>query len=392
MEREKEMYARRWIIFLSIGISIFMSTLDGSIVNVALPVISKQLNVSMSTVQWAITIYLITITGVLLPCGRLGDLKGKIKIYKIGVVIFTLGSFFCGISPNIKILILSRIIQGLGAALTMANSVGIIISIFPLAQRGTILGIAALIASLGNMIGPALGGIISNYSWEYIFFINVPLGIISLLIAFKIMPNIKPEVNKGIKLDFIGAILFILSMVPFIVSITEGSIYGFMNSKIIIGFIISIVSFILFIISQLKLKVPLIDFKIFKNNQFTRGVITSFLMFTAINSNLILIPFYFEKAREISPLYSGLFMMSFPIAMTITGPISGYISDKIKKELLPLIGLLSLTSGFICMTTLRSNTPICLVLIYLSLIGAGSGIFQAPMNSIIMSTVDKNKL
>lgn len=136
MEREKEMYARRWIIFLSIGISIFMSTLDGSIVNVALPVISKQLNVSMSTVQWAITIYLIAITGVLLPCGRLGDLKGKIKIYKIGVIIFTLGSLFCGISPNIKILILSRIIQGLGAALTMANSVGIIISIFPLAQRG----------------------------------------------------------------------------------------------------------------------------------------------------------------------------------------------------------------------------------------------------------------
>lgn len=242
------------------------------------------------------------------------------------------------------------------------------------------------------MIGPALGGIISNYSWEYIFFINVPLGIISLLIAFKIMPNTKPEVNKGIKLDFIGAILFILSMVPFIISITEGSIYGFINTRIILGFIISIVSFILFIISQLKLKAPLIDFKIFKNNQFTRGVITSFLMFTAINSNLILIPFYFEKVRGISPLYSGLFMMAFPIAMTITGPISGYISDKIKKELLPLIGLLSLTSGFICMTTLRSNTPIYLVLIYLSLIGAGSGIFQAPMNSIIMSTVDKSKL
>ncbi|WP_297437778.1 MFS transporter [uncultured Clostridium sp.] len=392
MKTQEEIYKNRWFILISIGIVTFMATLDASIVNVALPVISKDLSVSMSTVQWTVTTYLIVISGLLLTFGRLGDLKGKASVFRIGIIIFTIGSLLCGISQNITMLIISRGIQGLGAACTMANSQGLVTSVFPANQRGKALGITGLIVALGTMTGPAVGGIISDFKWEYIFLINVPIGIIASILSFKVIPNVKHAIHKDSKLDFIGTILFVLTIVPLILSITEGSIYGFTEMHILIGFAIALISFILFIVSQVKLKSPLIEFKIFTNHQFSKGVFSSLLMFTAISSYSILLPFYFEAVRGISPMYSGFLMVVFPIAMTITGPLSGSISDKIRKEILPLIGFIISAIGFILMATIKDNTQIYIIIIYLLIMGAGSGLFQSPMNSIVMSAVDKTKL
>lgn len=392
MNTKEEIFKRRWLILFSVVLVTFMCCLDASIVNVALPVISKDLNVSMSSVQWTVTTYLLVISGLILTFGRLGDLKGKTKVFRTGIIIFTLGSLLCGLSHNIVFLIISRAIQGLGAACTMSASQGIITSIFEGNERGKALGISGLVVALGTMIGPALGGIISQFAWEYIFLINIPIGIVAIILAYKVLPSVEVRYNKDEKLDFIGAALFLITVVALILSITEGSIYGYGNEKIVIGYIISLIVFILFVISQRKIKSPMLDFSIFKNHRFSKGVTTSFLVFTAISAYTILLPFYYEEVRGISPGVSGLLMMVFPIMISIVAPLSGNLAEFIRRDKLPVIGLLLCAIGFFLLSTISVHTHIYLILIYLAIAGVGNGLTQAPMNTIVMSSVKPNKL
>lgn len=392
MNTKEAIYKRRWFILFSVVIVTFMCCLDASIVNVALPVISRDLKVSMSSVQWTVTTYLLVISGLILTFGRLGDLKGKSKVFRIGIIIFTIGSLLCGVATNITFLIVARAIQGLGAACTMSASQGIITSVFEPKERGKALGTSGLVVALGTMVGPALGGIISQFKWEYIFLINVPIGIIATILAFKVLPSIEVKAKEGEKLDFIGTGLFMITIVSLIISITEGSIYGYGNEKIIIGYIIAVVAFVLFIISQKKIKSPILDFTIFHNHRFSKGVTISFLLFTAISSYSILLPFYYEEARGISPGISGLLMIVFPIVVAITAPLSGHLSDKIRRDIFPFIGLIFCAIGFYLVSTITITTPIYIILIYLVIAGAGNGFVQAPMNAIVMSSVKPNKL
>ena len=383
---------KRWIVLFSVVIVTFMSCVDASIVNVALPVISGDLKVPMSVVQWTVTTYLIVISGLILTFGRLGDIIGKARVFRVGIIIFTLGSLLCGLSRNIEFLIISRAIQGLGAACTMANSQGIITATFGIEERGKALGISGLVVALGTMIGPALGGIISELKWEYIFLINIPIGIFAIGLAFKVLPTVKVAKENRPKIDFIGTILFMVTIISLVLAITEGSIYGYTNKYILISFAVAIIAFIVFMITQVKLTSPILNLEIFKNHRFSKGIITSFLVFTATSSYTILLPFYYESVRGISPGYSGLLMMVFPIALSIFAPLSGSLSDKMRREILPFIGLIVCGIGFLLISTIKPETNIALIAVYLFIMGAGNGLFQAPMNAVVMSSVKRNQL
>ena len=181
-----EPYKNKWIILITILLLTFMSTLDGSIVNVALPTMAKELSVNTQSISWVVSAYLIGICTVILAFGKLGDLKGKMKIFKIGVFSFTVGSLMCGLSPTLPILIISRILQALGAAASMATSQGIITEAFPKNERGRALGLNGTFVALGSMAGAPLGGfLISIFSWNYIFLINIPIGIIAFIFCEK---------------------------------------------------------------------------------------------------------------------------------------------------------------------------------------------------------------
>ncbi|MGL5414565.1 MAG: MFS transporter [Clostridium sp.] len=390
--KEDIIYKRRWIILFSIVIVTFMACVDGSIVNVALPVISHDLKVPMESVQWTITVYLIVISGLILTFGRLGDIIGKTRVFRIGIIIFTIGSLICGLSNNITILIICRGIQGLGAACTMANSQGIITAVFKPEERGKALGISGLVVALGGMMGPALGGIISQLKWEYIFFINVPIGIIATILAFKVLPVSKVSVENRPKLDIIGTALFLVTITSLVIAITEGSVYGYSNKYILLAFLIAIVGFVIFMITQFKFKSPVLDIKIFGNHRFSKGIMSSFLIFTATSSYTILIPFYYESVRRISPGWSGLLMIVYPIALSISAPLAGSLSDKMRREFLPFIGLIICGIGFFLLSTIKPNTNLGIIIVYLLITGAGNGFFQAPMNAIVMSAVDKKQL
>ena len=187
----------RWFILATVSIGTFMSTLDGSIVNVALPTISRELQANLSTLQWVVTAYLLTISSLLPVFGRIADLLGRRRIFSIGFVVFTLGSILCGLAPNIWFLIGMRVLQAIGASMLMANSAAIIIANFPSKERGRALGLTGTVVALGSLSGPALGGILVGLlDWRSIFYINVPIGILGYLAAQIVLPQDKPQPNK----------------------------------------------------------------------------------------------------------------------------------------------------------------------------------------------------
>ena len=388
---EDTIYNNRWKILTCIVIVTFMNCLDSSIVNVALPIISSELGISMAQVQWIVTSYLIAISCIILLAGRFGDVKGKCNTFKVGIFLFTLGSLLCGLSHTLPLLVISRVFQGIGASLTMANSLGIITDIFSRGGRGKAVGISGASVALGIMVGPALGGmIVSLLRWEYIFLINVPIGIIAFIAAMKILP--REEGHKDKKIDIVGTILFAIFIISIVLVTTEGQFIGYTSTPIVIGFIISIASLVLFIITEMKIKSPVLDLSIFKNNLFSISVFCGFISFIAISCFTILLPFYLQDVLNMTPFYAGIFMIIYPITLSIISPLSGTLADKIGSEIIAIIGLCLLSISFVLMATIHEATPLWIVGVYSVVMGIGNGMFQSPNNTLVMSTVQKNKL
>lgn len=381
----------KWVILSIVLMVTLMSTLDSSIVNVALPVMSNELNVASSSIQLVVTSYLITISATILVFGRLGDMVGKTNVFKYGIVLFTFGSLLCGITDSFLILVLSRIIQAIGAAGTMANNQGIITEVFPPSERGRALGLNGTFVALGSLLGPSIGGFIVDVAkWEYIFLINVPIGILTFILSVKLIPNVTQ--TKREKLDGLGAVLFMLAVVPLFAALGKGQEMGFTNAIILAGFAVSIIAFILFIVVEKKHENPLLQLDIFKNKLFSLSVFCAFLSFLAIFCSNIIQPFYLQDARSFSPSIAGLILMTYPMVMAVIAPISGYLSDKIGSEVLTLIGL-SLTSlGLFLMSSLTENSGIISIVLFTALMALGNGLFQAPNTSLVMSTVSRDKL
>ncbi|GAB5057638.1 hypothetical protein COSHB9_20270 [Companilactobacillus alimentarius] len=205
---------RRWMILISVGIFTLMATLDGSIVNIALPIISKNLHIEMNMAEWVVSIYLVTICIFLLMFGKIADSIGKIKIFKIGSVMFILGSIICGLSNNLVMLLLGRVVQAIGASMAMATNNGIITQTFPLSERGYALGYIGSFVSIGAIAGPGIGGLIlGHFHWSYIFWINIPIGLIALILGYINLP--KAESTNPTKFDKRGFAVYFLTLLLF---------------------------------------------------------------------------------------------------------------------------------------------------------------------------------
>lgn len=381
-----------WLILVATCLFTFMSTLDGSIVNIAMPMISTSLNIDMSSAEWIVSLYMITICCLLIFWGRVSDSKGKIKIFRIGTFIFVFGSLLCGISISIEMLLISRIIQAIGASMTMATNYGIITEYFPKEMRGKSLGILGSFVSLGSIAGPGIGGfILQKYSWHYIFLINIPVGLFAIILGYFVFPK-KSHRVEPLNIDYTGFILFDISIISLFMAIFIGQITGFKTMLVIGLFILFIITMTIFIYVENKISSPLIDMTIFNSKPFSLGLLCALLIFS---SNLFLntlIPFYLQNTIKLSPLLSGFILMTVPIAMVIVAPISGTLSDKIGSEALTFIGL-----GIVCIAQflfifINQVTPLLYLIILTTLTGIGVAMFQSPNNSIIMSSVEPRHL
>src|SRR5659263_56621 len=381
----------KWKAMAVVWIGIFMATLDGSIVNLALPALTDFFKTDITTIEWVVMAYLLTITSLLLSLGRISDMIGRKTIFAGGLAVFTLGSGLCAFSTTEGQLILFRIFQGIGAAMLMATGVAIITHAFPPRERGKAMGLIGTVVSIGSMTGPVLGGfLIQRVGWQYIFLINIPVGIVGTIMALKVLHT--DEKIKGQSFDIPGALALFIGMVSLLLALSEGQEKGWGSIFIIFLFVSSLVFFTIFVLIETKTKQPALDLRHFKNKQFAAANISALISFMAMFSVILLMPFLLLKKLNYSPEKAGLVFMSVPLVMSIVSPISGWLSDKTSSHVLSSIGIGISTLSILSLSYLNGGSSFMDVALSLSFLGLGMGLFHPPNNSIIMGSLPKEQL
>ncbi|MHC5250175.1 MFS transporter [Enterococcus sp. LJL90] len=390
-QEDAKVQKQRWWILVCVAMFTFMSTLDSSIVNIALPTISKDLGVLMNQAAWVASVYLMVVCACLLLFGKIGDSWGKIRIFRIGTIIFVLGSLLCGFNHSLLFLLFGRVIQAIGASMTMATNSGIITEIFPLKERGRALGMIGAFVSLGSITGPGLGGLIlSHLSWPYIFWINIPVGLVTIVIGEKFLP--KDLTKSKEKIDFAGFIVFAIGIISLFGGIFIGQELGFTAWQVLGLWVIAVAAFIIFYRLEKRQTTPLIDFKIFDNRIFTMGLVTAVFIFASNFFVNVIMPYYLQDALGYSASFAGILMMVFPLMMVVGSPLSGYLTDVLGAKKLVFSGLILLAAAQLGYMFLGLTTPLWYFCLFTALMGLGNALFQSPNNTMIMSSVSKENL
>lgn len=376
----------RWWILTAVGMFTIMSTLDASIVNIALPVIAKDMHLPMNLAEWTVSIYLIVICALLLLMGKLGDIYGKIRIFRLGEVLFTIGSLFAGFNQSFAVLLVARVVQALGASMTMANSNGIVTEVFPINERGRALGMIGSFVAVGSIAGPGLGGLILGVlPWGYIFWINVPLGILTFIVGQVVFP---PDLEHSHStIDWPGFATFSVFIVALFGGIFIGQEVGFTQPGILGAFAVAVVALTAFTWIEQHHPDPMLALSLFRNKEFTISLVVAFLIFVTNFFFNVIAPFYLENARGLSATTAGYMLMLFPIVQVIVAPLSGALSDRIGPYLITLVGLLVILVAQLGYTALTLATPWGLVMVLIGIMGFGNGTFQSPNNTLVMSAV-----
>lgn len=381
----------RWLILVSVGMGVFLATVDVSIVNIALPTLVRVFETRFAVVQWVALSYMLTIATLILSMGRMGDLRGKKQVYALGMLIFTAGSAMCGLAQSVVWLITFRIIQAVGAAMMASLGAAIITEIFPDRERGKALGTIGGIVSIGIITGPVMGGIlIDALSWHWIFFVNIPVGIVGLIMVTRFIPSF-PHL-PGQRFDFVGAGIMFFSVLSFLLALTVGQQLGFRDIRIISLFALWLISLTLFLYAETRIEHPMIDLHIFRNSLFSLNLLTGFLSFVAIAGVVLLMPFYLENVLEYNPHQVGFLLAAVPLSAGFISPLAGGLSDKVGTRLISTIGLAVLMAGYFALTTLNEQTTALGYIIRFLPVGLGIGIFQSSNNSAIMGAAPKKYL
>ena len=388
--RESKKYS--WIALATVSIGTFMSSLDGSIVNIALPTVSHKLHIDIVNTEWIVLGYLLATTVFLPVFGKLADIIGRKLIYNLGFIVFSIGSLFCAFAGSFIWLVISRVFQAIGASMIIANGLAIITDAFPFKKRGVALGIMGTVVASGSSMGPPLGGfLVQHFGWSSIFLINVPIGFVGTVIAFI---NLRKDKNTGHtrKFDFTGAFLFIVSVSALVLALMKGSDFGWNSIRTIALLSVFLLGIVIFIIVQLRVKNPLIDLGLFKDRMFLIGNLSGFIAFASSISLTYLMPFYLERVHLLTPSFSGLVMLSIPISMSVMAPVSGWLCDRIGCRWPATFGLFLGALAIFLISFLLKDSSLIGIIARLILAGAGMGVFMAPNNNSVMSSAPKNKL
>ena len=382
---------QRWIIY-SIAFAAFMCMLDNYIVNISLPAISKSLNVGIDGVSWIVIVYLLILTSAIPFFGKLGDRVGLIKLFIVGYLVFVLGSILCSISSSLYVLIFSRSLQALGGAILYTVPSAIITRFLPPEKRGYSFGILATAAAVGFAMGAPLGGLITaNFGWQGVFLINIPIGIIAIIIVLRKFPREKEISLIREKFDIPGVFYCFFWLVTLMFSLNTGRKFGWTSPLIVGSFLVSLVFLFLFIRQENNFKFPLLNLKLFRIKSFTYPNLANFFVFMAANGTNFVLPFYLIYALGLSPEKAGLVLMAFPLTNMIMGPLAGKASDKmISSRSLCILGAsISLIATIIFPFSMYFQ-GLWPVVTFLFITGFSLGIFLPPNNNQIMSAAPKD--
>ena len=376
---------KKWMILSAVMLGVIMGPIDGSIVNVVLPTIANYFQTDYALVQWVPTIYLLAICSFILVYGRLGDMLGYKRIFLIGLACFSGASLLCGLSRNIWMLIIFRAVQGLTVSMQMALGLAIVTSAFHPRERGKAIGIYATAIALGLMIGPVLGGVIAHYlSWRFVFFINIPIGIIAFFWGGRIIPP--GEKKPGQRLDMAGAALTFGFLFSIMLYANRGETIGWFSGW---GFLLLLCAIVLgwiFVHVERRVAQPMLNLKIFSNRRFSFACLSSMLNFMGLYTVVFLTPWYLADALQKDVFIVGMVMMAFALLTFFIGPLSGALSDRIGYRGLGIAGMLIHALGLVLLSRLGTNADNLDVAWRLAVCGFGAGMFQSPINSAVMGS------
>lgn len=359
-----------------------MGALDSTIVLLAFPIISEGLHSDFITTIWVILVYLLIIAVTTTQLGRVGDIYGRSRMFNVGFGVFTIGSAFCGASPHILILLFSRGMQALGGALMQSNSGAIIADTFPRNVRGRAYGYNSLGWSSGAMLGIVLGGIITTFiGWRYIFFINIPIGIVAIALGIKYLRDIQ---KTEAKIDAIGMVLLGSSLSLLSYGSTDFASQGLTSFNLALV-LLGVVLVPVFVFYDLRLENPMIDFVALRNRVLRNSTLATFFVSLGYLSVAFLIIMYLQGIRGLSPLYASILLIPGYVAGSFLGPIMGRLSDRHGSREIATLGIVFLAGATLVYLMLRQNSPLYMVLIGSAVSGIGTSMFFPANNSAVMA-------
>jgi len=373
----------RLFAFLAIAIALTMAVLDSAIVNVALPVLARELQVDPAMTVWAVNAYQLAITVSLLPLASLGDSLGYRRIYWTGLLVFTVASLGCALAGSFPILIAARILQGFGAAGIMSVNIALVRFIYPARLLGRGVGNTALVVAVSSAAGPTIAAaILSVASWHWLFLINVPLGAFALIVAARTLPDTPRSARR---LDGWSVLLNALTFGLLIIGIdslgTGGQpVYSLLalGGAVVAGFV--------FVRYQLSLPTPLLPLDLLQRPVFALSMMTSVCSFSTQSLAYLALPFYFHDGLGLSVAETGMLMTPWPLAVAVAAPIAGRLADRVSPGLLGGVGLATLASGLALMAVLPDNPSTADIVCRLTVCGLGFGLFQSPNNKAIITS------
>jgi EmrB/QacA subfamily drug resistance transporter len=378
----------RWVVLSVTTVGIFMSGLDTRIVLIGLPTIAESLRTDLETLLWVTQGYQIAITIGLLFLGRFTDIFGRVKVYNLGFAIFTIGSGLCVFSQTGELLIVFRIIQGVGAAMLITNSAALITDATPAAELGFALGVNQIAFTLGAVLGLTVGGVlIDTVGWRSIFMLNIPIGIFGTLWAHLRLKEIA-ETERHAGFDFTGLCLFTTSLTSLLLVISLQTMAAISDIEAAGLYLLSIATLVLFLYVEPRRTEPILDMRLFKIRLFSAGNVSQFLYSLGFGSLSLIVILYFQLIRGYSALTAGLLFLPLDVAFVSIGPISGKLSDRYGTRWLATLGMAVGTVGYVALGFLVSDvTPIIQIEVILIVIGLGLGLFSSPNISAVMGSV-----
>jgi EmrB/QacA subfamily drug resistance transporter len=380
----------RWAL-ASLSLSMLLSSLGTSIANVGLPTLAQVFEASFQEVQWVVLAYLLAITTLIVSVGRLGDIIGRRRLLVAGIFLFTLASSLCGVAPTLWLLIAARAAQGLGAAIMMALTMAFIGETVPKERTGSAMGLLGTMSALGTALGPSLGGVlIAGLGWRAIFFINVPLGIVTLILAHRYLPKDRKESNADrAGFDSMGTLLLALTLAAYALAMTvhhnEGrGGFGPLNFALLLA---AFSGAGLFVLAEARTASPLIRLTMFRLPVLSASLATSALVSTVIMATLVVGPFYLSLALGLDAALVGLVMSVGPLVVALTAVPAGRIADRFGAQRMIIVGLIGMAAGSALLAMLPASLGIPGYIAPIVVVTAGYALFQTANNAAVMTDI-----
>lgn len=375
----------------SLSLAMLLSSLGTSIANVALPTLAKAFSASFQEVQWVVLAYLLAVTTLIVSVGRLGDITGRRRLLLAGIFLFTAASIVCGASPSLWLLVLARALQGLGAAIMMALTMAFVGETVPKERTGSAMGLLGTTSAIGTALGPSLGGVlVAGIGWRAIFLVQVPLGVLALVLAHRSLPVDREAAKPNrVAFDHVGTLFLVLTLAAYALAMTIGKgSFGPLNVALLIA---AGTGLALFAFAETRAASPLIQLTMFRDPVLSASLVTSMLVSTVVMATLVVGPFYLSRALGLDAPMVGIVMTIGPLVAALTGVPAGRIADRLGAHRVTIAGLLGIAAGSFLLSVFRSTSGIPGYLVPIAIVTASYALFQTANNTAVMRDVRQDQ-